>query len=724
MRLIAENVDVLKWIEFEANGFSSPVSGVVYEAGQSSCGLPLGGIGTGCMDLDTDGTLGRCSIFNSVAPPRVLDTPFIFLNAEGTTWALATRKVPGARSAKGIRYWGHYPVADLEYEFDGPINAGLRAWCPFLPGDSSVSNTPGVVFEIRLRNVSPGSVAGTLACAFPGPSDNESGAASYRRESLTAPLYGTAVHASADGGPRPECEYALAALDEPKARTGGSVSNWTALSGALPDAQPHEAAATVAVDFELPPGEILTIRFILAWYAPKWEGTEYRHYIHAYASRFDNASEVAEFLAQNHDSILGRILAWQQVIYDATKYPIWLRDQLVNIMHTISEDAFWACDSIPHADWCGSDGIFGLTESPRSVPHVAIPSDWYGSLPLIFFFPDLFAALLRGYAHFQLPTGEIPLGLGWGADLGSPIYDFLRTTNGPNFIDLAGRLLERGQNDALLRELYPAVKKAIEFTQTLDRDDDGLLDLDPWPTGNQFYGAWHWVGTATHPNGYWLAALAAAERMAEAAGDLDFAASCRAAYQKGAAALEQKLWNGNSYLLYSDPASGAKSDTILSNQLAGQWLADLHGLAPVFPKDRVHTVLDTVMQTTVPRTEFGLLNAIRPDGTFDKTGDTHSLEIFPGENLVVAATLIYSGDKEAGLAIAEQVMSNIVLLQRRGWDMPNMIDPVDGSVTKGTDFYQMMIQWALPLALDGKSIRGMCAPGELVDRVLQAARQE
>src|SRR5437762_2311816 len=134
---------------------------------------------------------------------------------------------------------------------------------------------------------------------------------------------------------------------------------------------------------------------------------------------------------------------------------MWLRDQLVNILHTLAEDSFWASNSIPREDWCAPGGMFALTESPRSVPHVAIPSDWYGSLPLVFFFPDLMASLLRAYAHFQLPNGEIPLGLGWGTDLGSPIYHFLHTVNSAVYVDLVGRLWERDHDQKILREFYP-----------------------------------------------------------------------------------------------------------------------------------------------------------------------------------------------------------------------------------------------------------------------------
>ena len=44
-RLFAANLPELKWLQFEAEGFSQPVPGVVYRADHPPCyGVPLGGI--------------------------------------------------------------------------------------------------------------------------------------------------------------------------------------------------------------------------------------------------------------------------------------------------------------------------------------------------------------------------------------------------------------------------------------------------------------------------------------------------------------------------------------------------------------------------------------------------------------------------------------------------------------------------------------------------------
>jgi hypothetical protein len=41
----------------------------------------------------------------------------------------------------------------------------------------------------------------------------------------------------------------------------------------------------------------------------------------------------------------------------------------------------------------------------------------------------------------------------------------------------------------------------------------------------------------------------------------------------------------------------------------------------------------------------------------------------------------------------------------------------------GSHYDQNMMLWAMPAALEGKDIAAACAPGGLVDRVIQAARK-
>jgi uncharacterized protein (DUF608 family) len=684
-----------QWCEFTASGYDRSVCGVVFGAGDCTRGMPLGGIGTGCVDLNTDGTLGLCSIFNSFAPPRELSAALLELTVAGRTMAL-TAVDNGPESCLDIRYWGHYPIADIEYGLQTPVSVALRAWAPFIPGDAETSNTPAIFFDVTLRNTSRAGQSGTLACCFPGPAETE--AKSCARSEFPANSVIAGGRVEWNGG-----SYVLVA------DAGAKISN-----------EGPQSQLRTAVDFDLASGESKGFTFCLAWYVPRWAGSNAHHFRHAYAGRFSSVEQIVRSATRHRSAWLRRIIRWQSQIYSANQFPVWLRDQLVNVLHTITEDSFWAGESIPAERWYRPVGLFGLTESPRTTPHICNPSDWYGILPIAFFFPELLRSLLRLYVHFQLPTGEIPLGVGEGADLFRPAHHLFQVMNSCVHIHLIDRLWQRDRDPDVLREFYPSAAKALTFLSQWDCDGDGLPELDADPIPNQFYGAWPWYGVAVHVSGFWISALAMMERMAAAAGDsamLDYSQKWRSTAQTS---LEMKLWNGNGYLLFRDSKTERQSDTILANQLAGQWCTRLHGLPDAFVQSHVATTVATIEATCMAATEHGALNSLRPNGSRDQTASPHSDGIFTGECLCLAATLVYEGRRSSGEEVAHRLMSAIVLKDGAGWELPNILDS-EGRVLHGVDFYQMMILWALPLAWEGKDIAGACAPEGFVGRILAAA---
>jgi len=445
-------------VEFEAEGFSKPVCGAIYRFDQPATnGLALGGIDTGCIDLETSGLWGYCTIFNSHIPRRgPLNLPFLGLSVGGNTWVLCdptqTKEydttdsfkpaepaftelnLKGVSTAKEIHYWGHYPVADLEYETDAPVSVGLRTWTPFLPGDIQNSLIPGIIFEVHLRNVSDDTQQGTIAFSFPGPTESEAGTNQFTHGEITGVFNGVTVTAA-------KANYVLGVIGEEQLRLGGELgadgAAWASIADALPAAQPNQPGASVAVDFDLEPGETKVVRFLLAWHSPQWRGgghpssTEGNTFTHMYALRYTSAEEVAQLLAREHSSLLQRVLAWQQIIYTDDKIPGWLADSLINILYLITEDSLWAAANPPLPDWVRSeDGLFGMTECPRGCPQIeCLPCSFYGNIPLAYFFPELALSTLRGYKGYQYPEGAPPWIFG-GVTGGTPPIDFAMPTRG------------------------------------------------------------------------------------------------------------------------------------------------------------------------------------------------------------------------------------------------------------------------------------------------------
>jgi uncharacterized protein (DUF608 family) len=162
--------------------------------------------------------------------------------------------------------------------------------------------------------------------------------------------------------------------------------------------------------------------------------------------------------------------------------------------------------------------------------------------------------------------------------------------------------------------------------------------------------------------------------------------------------------------------------------LDGEWMAKHHGLPGVFRPERAMTTLATIKQNNVAPTRYGVVNFVDPRGKAFKPGDfpfaaTYApYDIFPTELMMLGMTYMYYDQKELGLELTRRGMSNIVCEQGSIWDSPNIIRGNTGKRSYGSDYYQNMMLWSLPAAMEQKSLEAPARSGGLVDRVLKAAR--
>jgi uncharacterized protein (DUF608 family) len=797
-----------QWGTVNAPQYSSPVPGIRYSsAAPPCCGLPLGGLSTGCIDLDVEGVFGMSTIFSDhtlYSPnyqnglwrgvPRSLPSyaPFLGLSVGGKTWVMAsermvrggqmnaclepalhkedwTFKVPplqGVAHAKEITYWGHYPIADVEYDTDAPVSIRLQAFSSFIPGDPESSNIPGAVFQVTLNNPSATRQVGTLAFTFPGFAEHEDrNATEFGHEPIHSDRFqGVWVTASADM----PVEYALGVAGTSETvRLGGALQRdgaaWANIQRRLPESPSirrnyqfdlqgektfmptsAERGATVAVDFSLQPGESKAIPFVLAWYAPGWIGTDGLMYKHMYARRYGHfddhgkwlgARAVAFELAEQYPKLLGRIERWQSVIYKRQNLPDWLRDSLINSFALFPETSYWIPgDANPFLQSLyGADGaFFGMMESPRGCPQIeCIPCTWYGGIPVDYFFPQLAHSTLKAYQHFQTPEGEIPFTLG-GWQVGRPYasqpgYFWQKSLNTTCFVHLVDRLWRSSGDRTVLEEFYPTVKKGMEYTMRMRPTPDGVISMPTANDGMEWFEAGEWAGMVAHIGGLRLAQCLMARRMAEQMNDPEFAKQCQTWFEQGSHAMETKLWTGNYYLNFLEEESGKRSDAIMAYQLDGQWSARFAGVQNLHPQERIATTLRTIAAANVRHAVCGAINFCQPNGqTYDSnlklvTYGTH--DMFPPEVLILAMTYLYAGDRETGLLLARRSLENIYCRNLYPWDQPNRVNGATGERVFGTDYYQNLIIWALPAAIEGQAIDQASATGSLVQEILAAGKQ-
>jgi uncharacterized protein (DUF608 family) len=594
---------------------------------------------------------------------------------------------------------------------------------------------------------------------FPGPDPAEARAVEFTRERRQEDFDGMLVQSLGGVG------YVLGALGGEAAGFGcglcGTPDDWRAIADRLPQPVFRESGASrwyddgscsVSVRLDVGPGAQAVARFLLAWHAPVWEGAEddpviaqifepqwqasrwasrQNRYTHMYASRYENALDVARRVAAEHGDLLRRVLAWQDAVYGEQRLPPWLRDSLVNVLSTVPETSCWAQPRPPLGDWAFPGGAFAQVESPRGCPHTSCnPCSWWSGFPYVFFFPDLARQELRGFKHYQKRDGEVPFALGRVGDLpdpATPEYYWQVSLNGPAYVDMVSRLWEATGDREVLREFYESIRRSTIFTMLLNSSPEGVISLAE-RGGMEWFEAGEWAGMTSHIGGLRLASLRMAERMAAEAGDTDFVRRCREWFEAGSRALETELWAGSHYLNFLDKESGKRSDDVMAYQLDGEWAARLHGLGGVFNPQRVAVTLETIRKCNVALTpDTGAASFCRPDGTplpaASPVAAYGQYSVFPEFVVGIAMNYLYAGQEAFGLELMRRTWENEGLRQGHYWDHANLVDGKDGRRISGTDYVMALSLWALPGAALGQDLRALCAPGGFVEGILRAGRR-
>jgi uncharacterized protein (DUF608 family) len=679
------------WAEFQADGFEKKVHGCVYDGLSLNSSFPLGGIGTGYMGLSPSGKISEVSVYNEFVPPLAWNKDWLTVRAGNV-------REPLSSACRHI--WGHFPVYDISALFPTiPVEIGIRAFTPFVPGDAKTSGTPAAAFEIRLLNT------GTV-----------------------------------------ETEYEITLNFPPPVRKLTSA----ALLVSIPaQTAPDNAAASCTV--KVAPGASASLRAVFAWYTPNWRDSGSEAHINFYATLFKSAADTARSVMTKFDTLLKRSIAWQKVIYDSD-YPVWLRDALIQNMYSIAKNTVWIAKTRKDEWWSEENGWFSHNESHRGCPITeTMVCRMHGHFPFLFFFPELEETALRAFRHFQIEDGEIAFSFGRLTSMRDALYHCQHPLDAGYYVQQVLQWYQRTGDKVKFKDYYESLKRAVRYHYSLDDDGDGLVNDQPhvlpgelWPA-NQFYDIWPWWGTSVYVSGIWLATLKAGAAAAKLMNDDAFAAECEAAFAKGIKAFDEKLWRGDYYRIWSNPENNENCEVSLGNQLMAEWCAAITGTGPVTGKDKIEKALDSIWRLNVGITPFGMVNGVTPEGerfysvrfelsrgnekttlnTWVDAGSNndHSSQIFIGESFASVMTFLWKGRREQGLEIGKRLYETIAIHSRTPWDQYCLYDSYSGQPVWGNDYYSNMIQWLLPVALEGKSLEQYFGDkNNLVERIINAGR--
>ncbi|MFH2145456.1 MAG: GH116 family glycosyl hydrolase [Candidatus Omnitrophota bacterium] len=690
-------------------------------------GVPLGGIGAGKSEITPYGTIDYITYQNNWTRPIANKDNKEKGKAQGVTGfhfglyvntqpavickLLQTEKVEGYNTVKQINYRGFFPLAQLAFDAGNlPVEILLTAYSVFIPGDLKHSSLPAAVFEFELKNKVHKEIEAGIICMGRNLISNNSvgrynvvrrekgitGINFLHKKPLAHDTRAGDVFVGVGCGSGEisylgqwnmqtenfyfEPKVKLAALEY--FEKDASLPNLNQKSPSL--SQSVELGGAVAVKFKLKPNQRKKALFVHSWYFPKnYPG-------HFYEKNFRNSVDVAVYVNKHRDYLKEESLKLPNIL-DEMGLEDWLKDALMNNLYPLISSS-----------WLTKSGDFTMYEAPLICPLMGtLDVYFYASVALGLLFPSLDKKALLLFKKNIRKDGYVPHDIGYERmDLPSngttmPLWKDLNS----KFILLGYRAYHDSGDLAFLKEMYPALKKALEWSLSLDKDGDGLPENEGFDTT---FDTWDFKGASSYNSSIFLASLLALKNIAELLKDKKTAKKCIRHFVKGRESFDEKLWNGKYYITARSKNEAYESCMVA--QLAGQWYAYLVGLGRIFSPGNIQSSIKWIFKLNGKDSPFGATNSVFENRKRDER-TYHSKNIWPGVCYSFAALAIYEGFVKEGLQLTKKVWNTIAVKNKNPWNQPDVIISKDGSFGFGDYYMRNSVIWAVLLALAAKEKR-------------------
>ncbi|WP_084959237.1 GH116 family glycosyl-hydrolase [Thermoactinospora rubra] len=705
---------------------------------------------------------------------------------------------------------GVYPFAHLDYHDDGlPVRVRMEAFNPLVPLDVERSSLPAALFTFTIVNAGGLPAQVWLGAAVQNPVGHDGAtpvdgvrAAGYggntnrvrRKDGWTALVMdNTAVDPAAPGAGQAvlSADSARAAVlpqwahpdeflafmaaravygDADRVRHAGWSADYQA-SGPAGGFAPSPPGQTwnggLVVPAVLEPGEEFQVRICLAWHFPnryanfvqfgppnpQWGPT--RFWLgNAYATRFADAVEVAAEIQRDWTSLRDDSLAWVDTLTGSSLPPLAVEHLAAQAAILRSPSCFLSADGA----FFGFEGVLGAStvmwsgdvggSCPLNCTHV-----WNYAQAAARLFPELERSMrATEFEVMQAPEGYLPhrvivpayLRQLWDVPIGGPAE--------PALDGMLGAVLKtyrEVRHGADLAAYWPGVKRLLAHVRgKWDPDGTGTLTgVQPSTHDIDLCGLNPFMGTL------WLAALRAAERMAELAGEPGFAAELRELFGKGSVRYDEALFNGEYYVQVLEEGDSPEFQWgagCLSDQLIGQWWAHQLGLGHLLPRDHVRSALRAIVRHNLrtgfegfehpyrvfaDRDDTGLLMCTWPHGGRPEVPTRYCDEVWTGSEYQVAAHCLWEGLREEAEAILHGLWARYDGRRRNpynqiecgdhyvramaGWSVLEAMAGITWDGPSGTLSTRAPGRWPLllptgwgQLVREGDAVRASCAHGE------------
>lgn len=630
-------------------------------------GMPVGGIGCGNIYLGGDGRLWLWDIFNANqlgAVHRELPIKLAVFdvnninNVHGSLYVEpATGIRPfqqgialiidyhGTRLVKRLHHhdWSEiafeatYPVATIHYtDKDIPITVTMEAFSPFIPGDEYNSGLPSTIQSIKIKNKSEETIRVKLVGWMENKTLPYTGKVRpyFKRinRSLTAGNYcGLSLECHSDEplilqandygsmaflSPTPGVEAVSRRenVDELKQETAHFIRE-----------ESDSPVALLSRSIVLAPDKEDSTDFIISWYMPNLVLKAIPDSMRYYVNDFNSAEAVAAYIAENYDNLKSRTLLWKNTWYDGT-LPWWF---LERTFLNLSILATTTCHRLQSGRFYGWEGIGCCAGTCTHVWQYAQGA------------ARVFPALERDTRQ------RVDLGIALQPD--GAIWFRGEADKRPAIDGQAGTILriyrehQMSSDNTFLKDNWDKIKRAVQFVMRQDKNKDGMEDT---PMENTLDAVWH--GEIAWIVGLCIAAVAAAQQMAQEMNDHDFEETCKQYVAKGRRNMEEHLFNGEYFIHRPDPVEGKKGigsyNTCHIDQVYGQSWAWQVGLGRILDKAKTLSALKALWK----------YNYMPDVGPYIKAHPGGRFYALPGEGGMVMNTNPKNEEKPYGDAKAWQ----------------------------------------------------------------------
>lgn len=646
--------------------------------------VPLGGAGTGCMEVAADGRLRHLSINNNRSPESwIPGSPNTFLavrvayegeppqayvlqrdsRSQNTSVVSIPRIPKDAFNSRGI-----FPMLHFFARSDSlPFSAVWMLYAPVIPFDVEASVLPMLLSSVVMRNrlKKPASVSVLFHLEhlagrkghdplIPRPVsarhiDEEEIIAAKGEEGLrpyNALLFDSGAQSGKHGDTDGQHCIAVRAKGLGDLSVGAYVASqpdraydfWQHFlkTGDVPTGLVGANAeyGAVCLRFTLQPKEERRTDFIWSWFCPDFHAHDGERMGNGYTCVVDDVVDCVRRGLKHGRYYHDAVLDWQQRLHNST-LPRWLVKELINSARVFTRNGLY-----------GDDGRFGLQASPLDPCVADVASRIYSSFGTLLFLPRFEEEELTLACRARDPEhpGVLCHSLG-KASLHHP----QATADEAAQMQLAANLIISAYRNYLMtgslvhaRKRFPMLRDAMHLVMALDYDGDGF------PEGGGDHAALRLCASSC---GLWLLALRCYAQLAVEREARDEAELAEALFSRARLSFEDYFWSdaAQSYVLWragNEPEDeSAQEMRYHLGQLAGEWQASLLGLSPLHMSDRIGKTLHAI----AARLDDDL-SAMSPDVFADSDG----LNRVMGH---AGCLLLYRDRVSVGLRLIERMLS-------------------------------------------------------------------